>query len=239
MAVVIRLSFFSEHIGVIIMKSDQMLSEIKNKIRDRWDASQDYDGYHGHGVNSETEKELWGDTITQLLGHRKDLRILDIGTGTGFLALLLARRGYDVTAVDWSTTMMQKAKEKADADQIPIHFEIQDVEDLTFPDASFSAVVSRHVLWTLTDPLKASKEWFRLLKPGGMVITDIPHLGSHSGKHHYGDELGKNLPFGNGAEPEKIIDMFKEAGLVNINLKLLEIQGEQQRKTLIIYGEKI
>jgi len=99
--------------------------------------------------------------------------------------------------------------------------------------------VSRHVIWTLADPFKASKEWVRVIKPGGMVITDIPHQGSDSGKHHYGDEIGKKLPFGDGADPEEIISMFKEAGLANINLKLLEKQGEQHRKTLLIYGTKM
>jgi len=147
--------------------------------------------------------------------------------------------GYDITAVDWSITMMQKAKEKADAAQIPIEFEVQDVENLTFSDDSFDAIVSRHVLWTLTDPSRASKEWVRVLRPGGMVIADIPRQGSDSGKHHYGEEIGENLPFGNGAEPERVMGIFKEAGLGNINLKLLEKQGEQHRKTLLIYGEKI
>lgn len=72
-----------------------------------------------------------------------------------------------------------------------------------------------------------------------MVIADIPRQGSDSGKHHYGEEIGKNLPFGNGADPERVMGIFKEAGLGNINLKLLEKQGEQHRKTLLIYGEKI
>lgn len=221
------------------MQSDQELFEIKNAIKERWDANQLYDD--GHGVNSETEKELWGNEIAQLIGKPQNQKVLDIGTGTGFLALLLARMGYNITAVDWSMCMMQKAKEKANAAKIPIQFEVQDAEHLCFPDASFDAIVSRHVLWTLTSPFKSSKEWFRVLKPGGMIITDIPRQGSHSGEHHYGNEIAKNLPFGNGADPELIISMFKEAGLININLKLMEKQeelGEQHRTTLLIYGEK-
>ncbi len=221
------------------MKSDSDLSELKNSIREQWDANQNYDSGHAHGVNSETEKELWGNGISELLGRSPDLKILDIGTGTGFLALLLGGMGYDITAVDWSMTMMEKAKEKASAAQIPIKFEVQDVENLTFSDDSFDAIVSRHVLWTLTDPSRASKEWVRVLRPGGMVIADIPRQGSDSGKHHYGEEIGKKLPFGNGADPERVMGIFKEAGLGNINLKLLEKQGEDHRKTLLIYGEKI
>lgn len=147
--------------------------------------------------------------------------------------------GYGTTAVDWSMTMMQKAMEKAKVAQFPVQFEVQDAENLTFPDASFDAVVSRHVLWTLADPFRAAREWTRVIKSGGMVITDIPRQGSHSGKHHYGEEIANKLPLGNGADPEEIISMFRKSGLTNINMKLMEKQGEQHRNTLLIYGEKI
>ena len=74
------------------------------------------------------------------------------------LALLLSSKGYEVTAVDWAVTMMQKAIDKANAASLPIKFDVQDAERLSFADASFDAVVSRHVLWTLADPAKAAKE---------------------------------------------------------------------------------
>ena len=77
-----------------------------------------------------------------------------------------------------------------------------------------------------------------MTKPGGFVITDIPRIGSHSGKHHYGDGLGEQLPLGNGAEPEEIATIFKEAGLSDVNIKIMEKQKEQHRKTILIYGEK-
>ena len=192
------------------MELNSPQSELKNRIKKWWDdPTQDYDGFIGHGVNSEIEKELWGNEILHLLRYIQNPKILDIGSGTGFLALLLARMGCEITAVDWSMTMMQKAKEKAKAAQIPIQFKVQDAEDLTFQDASFDAVVSRLVLWSLSNPSNAVREWVRVTKPGGFVITDIPRIGSHSGKHHYGDGLGEQLPLGNGAEPEEIATIFK------------------------------
>jgi len=216
--------------------------ELKDRIREWWnDPSQDYDGFHGHGVNSDIEKELWGNEIVGMLDPKRNPRVLDIGTGTGFLALLLSSKGYEVTAVDWAVTMMQKAIDKANAASLPIKFDVQDAERLSFADASFDAVVSRHVLWTLADPAKAAKEWTRVIKPGGMVITDIPRQGSQSGKHHYGEEVGRQLPLGNGADSGEIVALFKQSGLVNISLKLLEKQDEEHkehRKTMLICGEK-
>jgi 16S rRNA G1207 methylase RsmC len=63
--------------------------EVKPKIREWWNnAEHDYDAIAAHGVHSEAEKELWSEVITQLLGTGQKLKILDMGTGTGFLALL-------------------------------------------------------------------------------------------------------------------------------------------------------
>lgn len=224
------------------MENDLQQTELKDKIREWWnDPGQDYDGFHGHGVNSDIEKELWGEEVTGLLASFENPKVLDIGTGTGFLALLLSQKGYSVTAVDWSVTMMQRAIDKARAANLSVGFDVQDAESLTYSSGSFDAVVSRHVLWTLADPARAIREWARVLKPNGLVVTDIPRLGSHSGKHHYGEEIGQKLPLGNGAEPEEIVAMFERAGLANVSLKLLEKQGEEHRehrKTMLIWATK-
>ena len=213
-------------------------SEIKEKIRAFWDhPRQDYDA--GHGVNDPAEKEMWRKGMAELLGPDKNLMILDIGTGTGFLALLLAEMGYNVTGVDWAMAKIQKAKDKAAASKIYVNFEVQDAETLSFPDDTFDAVVSRHVIWTLSDPYAAAREWVRVTKPGGKVIVDIPRMASHSGSHHFGEEIGKNLPFYNGADPEKIEEMLKGAGLSKISTIMLETSGDEEKKTLLIYGEKI
>jgi len=137
--------------------------------------------------------------------------------------------------------MMQRAIDKARAANLSVGFDVQDAESLTYSSGSFDAVVSRHVLWTLADPARAIREWARVLKPAGLVITDIPRLGSHSGKHHYGEEMGQKLPLGNGAEPEEIVAIFEKAGLANVSLKLLEKQSEEHRehrKTMLIWATK-
>jgi ubiquinone/menaquinone biosynthesis C-methylase UbiE len=215
-------------------------SEIKDKIRAFWDnPHQNYDALAAHGMHSETEKEMWLQGMTKLLGQEKNLKILDIGTGTGFLALLLAEMKYNVTGADWAASKIQQAKEKATSSNVAVQFQVQDAEKLSLESNTFDAVVSRHVIWTLSDPYAAAREWVRVAKPGGKVIVDIPRMGSHSGNHHFGEEIGKCLPFYNGADPEKIVEMLKEAGLSKIGTLMLETSGDEEKKTLLIYGEKL
>ena len=217
----------------------QNKSEIKEKIRAFWDNShQNYDAVAAHGVHSEEEMVMWRQGMQRLLGEKKSLKILDIGTGTGFLALLLARMGYNVTGADWAESKISQAKDKARADDIAVQFQVEDAEKLTLESSAFDAVVSRHVLWTLSDPYAAAREWVRVTKTGGRVIVDIPRMGSHSGSHHFGAEIGRNLPFYNGADPEEVEAMLKGAGLINIGTLMLETAGEEEKKTLLVYGEK-
>jgi len=216
---------------------DPNTTKIKEKIRAFWDnPTHNYDA--GHGVNDPIEKDMWRKGMSQLLGPDKNLRILDIGTGTGFLAMLLAEMGYGVVGVDWAENKLRLAKEKAANAKIPVNFELQDAETLSFPDGSFDAVVSRHVIWTLANPDAAARDWVRVVRNGGLIVADVPPKNSHSGSHHFGAEVGKNLPFYNGADPESILEMLKAAGVANLDTLMLERTDDQGRPTLLVFGKK-
>jgi len=207
--------------------------EVKPQIREWWDtAEHDYDAIAAHGVHSEEERELWTEVITQLLGSDQQLKILDMGTGTGFLALLLAELGYKVTGADWAASKLEKAKKKMERTGNFVNFVVEDAENLSFESEQFDAVVSRHLVWTLANPDSAFKEWARVTKPGGKVLTDIPSRHSHPGNHHFGEEIGKELPFYNGAEPGDVISMFEAAGLVNVSVRVFD-------KMMLVEGEKV
>ncbi|AAM05253.1 TPA: class I SAM-dependent methyltransferase [Methanosarcina acetivorans] len=206
--------------------------EVKPQIRAWWDtAEHDYDAIAAHGVHSEEERELWTEVITQLLGSDQQLKILDMGTGTGFLALLLAELGYEVTGADWAASKLEKAKKKMERTGNFVNFVVEDAENLSFESEQFDAVVSRHLVWTLANPDSAFKEWARVTKPGGKVLTDIPSRHSHPGNHHFGEEIGKELPFYNGADPGDVISMFEAAGLVNVSVRVFD-------KMMLVEGEK-
>ena len=101
----------------------------------------------------------------------RPLRVLDIGTGPGFYAIILARRGYDVTAVDYSEGMLREAKRNAGALADKIRFARMDAQKLAFADGSFDAIVTRNLTWNLPDPAGAYREWMRVLRPGGALVN--------------------------------------------------------------------
>ncbi len=72
------------------------------------------------------------DFIENEIGRNRDLRILDIGCGTGRHAIELTRRGYSVTGVDLSEDQLQRARKKAAAAGLDITFIRQDARSLPF-----------------------------------------------------------------------------------------------------------
>lgn len=114
----------------------------------------------------------WENLLKEGLGGKERQCILDVGTGPGFFTILLSRLGHKVTAMDASAGMVETAARNFAAEGLQVRVYEGDAEDLHQEGANtFDAVVSRDVVWTLPDPLKAYEEWFRILKPGGTLIV--------------------------------------------------------------------
>jgi len=101
----------------------------------------------------------------------EEVRVLEIGTGPGFFAILLCETGFDVTAVDLTPAMLEEARKNAGALADRIHFAEMNAEKLDFEDAGFDVVVSRNLTWNLPHPARAYAEWTRVLKPGGLLLN--------------------------------------------------------------------
>ena len=148
------------------------MEELKGKIVSYWDRrAPSYTG-----VIEKNLEGRWDDVWAQMLisrfpaGAPSGLRVLDIGTGPGFYAIILAERGYRVTAVDFSENMLAEARRNAGALAERIEFLPMDAQALTFPDDSFDVIVTRNLTWNLTDPVRAYREWRRVLRPGGTAL---------------------------------------------------------------------
>lgn len=123
------------------------------------------------------QHRVWGEALAERIaaaypGRRnEEITVLDIGTGPGFFAIILAERGYRVTAVDYTDSMLEKARLNAGIWRDRITFLKMNAEELQLPDRSFDVIVSRNVTWNLHDPVKAYSEWTRVLKEGGLLLN--------------------------------------------------------------------
>lgn len=144
---------------------------LQGNITAYWDLrGESYDTSERHGITRADERELWRPLLRQVF-PAPPLDVLDIGAGTGFLALLLAELGHRVTALDPAEGMLAVARAKAAGMNQPPRFEVGDGHAPPFPAASFDVVTNRHVLWTLRDPAAAFAAWYAVLRPGGRVLA--------------------------------------------------------------------
>ncbi len=136
-----------------------------------WDGRADqYDGEPQHVFASDAEKALWVQLLERICPTRPAC-VLDVGTGTGFLALTLAELGHVVTGVDISRGMLAQARRKALAAGLTVDFRCAPADQTGLADGAFHLVVSRHLLWNLPDPQAAVAEWVRVTRPGGVVAA--------------------------------------------------------------------
>ncbi len=96
-------------------------------------------------------------------------KVLDVGCGTGVVAITAARLGAKVSALDLSPTLIEQAQKNIVIANVDIDFKEGDVEFLPYPDASFDAVLSQFGHMFAPRPEVAIKEMLRVLKPGGTI----------------------------------------------------------------------
>ncbi len=99
------------------------------------------------------------------------VKILDVGTGPGFFAIILAKAGYRVTAVDFAKEMLEQAAVNAGQLKAEIDFQKMEADQLLLPDESIDVIVTRNLTWNLGNPEGTYREWKRVLKKGGMILN--------------------------------------------------------------------
>ena len=171
--------------------------EIEQRVKDYWtQRSHDF----GTVRKNELENEMgqrWLYEIERFLPEGGSLDILDVGTGTGFFAVLLAQQGHRVEGIDLTPAMLEEARTLAKQRNLDITFREMDAQNLAYPDDTFDVVISRNLTWTLPDPERAYASWFRVLKPGGVLLNFdaayAAHVRSHSTQNR---KVAPDSPYG-------------------------------------------
>ena len=113
--------------------------------------------------------------VSELLCEAMDLRagqkVLDVATGTGNTAIAAARRFCDVTGVDFAPPLLERARERAAVERLPVTFLDGDAEDIPFPDASYDIVLSTFGTMFAPNQEKVASELLRVCRPGGKIGT--------------------------------------------------------------------
>ena len=102
-------------------------------------------------------------------GIRAGQRVLDVACGTGVVAITAARIGAQVTGLDLTPELLDRARENSELAGVAIDWHQGDVEDLPFPDATFDVVVSQFGHIFAPRPDVAVAQMLRVLKPGGTI----------------------------------------------------------------------
>ena len=135
----------------------------------------DYDGPSG---NNALIQRLRAQTMAAVTRHAAaGSRLVDLGCGTGIDAEYLARRGYHVTATDWSPQMVHRAQQRAAAAGLGEHLEarhlgIQEIGEL--PAGAFDAAYSDlGPLNCVPDLDEAARGLAKIIRPGGHLIASV------------------------------------------------------------------
>ena len=149
---------------------------------------------------NELENEMgqrWLHEIERFLPEGRSLDILDVGTGTGFFAVLLAQQGHRIEGIDLTPAMLEEARTLAKQRNLDITFREMDAQNLAYPDGTFDVVISRNLTWTLPDPERAYASWFRVLKPGGVLLNFDAEYAAHVRSHSVqNSKVAPDSPYG-------------------------------------------
>ena len=199
---------------------------IQNVITSYWDRrAAAYTAAQHRSEREELDRGLWTAVWRSAL-PAPPADVLDLGTGGGHAAILLAGMGYRVTATDLSRGMLDQARARAAGMPSPPRFALDDAVRPSQPLRSFDAVTSRYLAWTLRDPEAALRRWHRLLRPGGtLALVDAPWFPrgidanpTEGFAEHYRPEVRERLPLAEAKGIEATAAVLGRAGFTDVAL---------------------
>ncbi|MDE2397242.1 MAG: class I SAM-dependent methyltransferase [Burkholderiales bacterium] len=116
-----------------------------------------------------TTLQIVGETLAEAADVRAGEAVLDVAAGNGNATLAAARRNAAVTSTDYVQSLLDKGRARAEAEALPVQFQLADAEALPFGDACFDVVMSTFGVMFTPDHRSAAAEMLRVLRPGGRI----------------------------------------------------------------------
>lgn len=116
-----------------------------------------------------TTLQIVGEQLAEALDLRAGQKVLDIAAGNGNFTLAAARRWCDVISTDYVESLLQRGRQRAEVEGLPVTFRKADAEELPFADGSFDAVASTFGGMFSPDQSRTASEMLRVCRSGGRI----------------------------------------------------------------------
>ena len=116
-----------------------------------------------------TTLQIVGETLCEAVDLRSNQRVLDVAAGNGNATLAAARRFAEVVSTDYVGALLERGKERAQAERLAVTFQEADAEALPFGDATFDVVLSTFGVMFTPNQQQAAAELLRVCRPGGKI----------------------------------------------------------------------
>ena len=128
-----------------------------------------------------TTLQIVGESLCEAIDLRAGQRVLDVAAGNGNATLAAARRFTEVISTDYVGALLERGRERATAERLPVTFQEADAEKLPFADASFDAVLSTFGVMFTPDQQQAANELARVCRPAARSASPTGRLMDSSG----------------------------------------------------------
>jgi SAM-dependent methyltransferase len=116
-----------------------------------------------------TTLQIVGETLGESADVRAGERVLDVAAGNGNATLAAARRFAEVTATDYVPALLEKCRQRAQAEGLRVRIETADAENLPFADGCFDVVLSTFGAMFAPDQERTAREMLRVVRSGGRI----------------------------------------------------------------------
>lgn len=206
------------------------VGELQDKINEFWTWRGNSGAPGDLAIRNDDELKVWMGVLEPLLPP-PPADVVDLGTGQGFVALVMAALGHRVRGFDLAQGQLARAREYAAGAKNPPIFELGDAAAPPLAAASVDVIANRDVLWTLLSPADAFANWRAALRPGGRLCvfhgvtlssTTHPETKSRGDELYQGDVATHLLPLRHQPTLDPAIPVARDAGFQDVRVTRLD-----------------